>query len=85
MKCAVCGKEIKGEYLQARVDRNLKPTDKGDVVCSTECADKYAEDLPHRGSGVQHWSRITGYYQNVVGWNKGKVLELKDRQRYGIR
>jgi ribonucleoside-triphosphate reductase len=33
---------------------------------------------------IQVWSRITGYYQNVKGWNKGKLIELKDRQRYDI-
>ena len=85
MKCVVCGKEIKGEYFQVNIDKNLKPTDKGGVVCSMECAGKYAENLPHQGNTLQHWSRITGYYQNVMGWNKGKVQELKDRQRYGIK
>ncbi|MFQ6010326.1 MAG: anaerobic ribonucleoside-triphosphate reductase, partial [Candidatus Aenigmatarchaeota archaeon] len=33
---------------------------------------------------VQWWSRITGYYQNIKGWNKGKLAELKDRRRYQI-
>ncbi|MEM5804339.1 MAG: anaerobic ribonucleoside-triphosphate reductase [Candidatus Aenigmatarchaeota archaeon] len=33
---------------------------------------------------MQIWSRITGYYQNVEGWNKGKLAELKDRRRYEI-
>lgn len=33
---------------------------------------------------VEWWSRITGYYQNVSGWNRGKVRELMDRRRYGI-
>lgn len=32
---------------------------------------------------IDWWSRITGYYQNVGGWNKGKIAELKDRRRYG--
>jgi anaerobic ribonucleoside-triphosphate reductase len=36
------------------------------------------------GSEVDWWSRITGYYQNIGGWNKGKLQELKDRRRYGI-
>ncbi|MBR9682586.1 MAG: anaerobic ribonucleoside-triphosphate reductase [Candidatus Aenigmarchaeota archaeon] len=31
---------------------------------------------------IQVWSRITGYYQNIKGWNKSKRAELKDRQRY---
>lgn len=32
---------------------------------------------------VHVWSRITGYYQNVEGWNKAKLQELKDRRKYG--
>ncbi|MFH1424810.1 MAG: anaerobic ribonucleoside-triphosphate reductase [archaeon] len=33
---------------------------------------------------VDWWSRITGYYQNVGGWNKGKLAELSERRRYGL-
>ncbi len=33
---------------------------------------------------VQNWSRITGYYQNIKGWDKGKLAELRDRKRYGV-
>lgn len=33
---------------------------------------------------VEWWSRITGYYQNIKGWNKGKIRELQDRMRYGF-
>ncbi len=33
---------------------------------------------------VEWWSRITGYYQNIKGWNKGKLKELQDRRRYGF-
>ena len=36
-------------------------------------------------TNVQIWSRITGYYQNVSGWNAGKLAELKDRRRYGVQ
>ena len=32
---------------------------------------------------IDWWSRITGYYQNVSGWNKGKLKELSQRRRYG--
>ena len=32
-------------------------------------------------SNVEWWSRITGYYQNVTGWNKAKRRELTDRYR----
>jgi ribonucleoside-triphosphate reductase len=43
------------------------------------------EKCPKCGSGnVQHLSRITGYLQNVEGWNEGKKQELKDRARYDV-
>ncbi|MFP3985767.1 MAG: anaerobic ribonucleoside-triphosphate reductase [Candidatus Bathyarchaeia archaeon] len=34
------------------------------------------------GNDLEHWSRITGYYQQLRGWNAGKVQEFKDRHRY---
>lgn len=34
-------------------------------------------------TNIEHYSRITGYYQAVSGWNAGKQQELKDRYRYG--
>ncbi|MBU3904756.1 MAG: anaerobic ribonucleoside-triphosphate reductase [Nanoarchaeota archaeon] len=37
-----------------------------------------------KSKNVQVWSRITGYYQNVSGWNAAKLQELKDRRRYGV-
>ncbi len=49
MKCVVYGKDIVGEHFQATVDKNLKPTDKGDIVCSMECAKTYEKTLPHGG------------------------------------
>ena len=43
------------------------------------------DKCPSCGSkNIQSWSRITGYYQNISGWNKGKLQELKDRRRYGL-
>ncbi len=43
------------------------------------------DKCPNCGSGnIDWWSRITGYYQNVSGWNKGKLAELNDRKRYDI-
>jgi len=37
---------------------------------------------PYCGSSqVEWWSRVTGYYQAVSGWNKGKKKELIDRYR----
>jgi ribonucleoside-triphosphate reductase len=40
---------------------------------------------PNCGSSeVEWWSRVTGYYQAVSGWNMAKRAELKDRNRYII-
>jgi len=37
---------------------------------------------PNCGSdSVEWWSRVTGYYQAVSGWNEGKKRELHDRFR----
>lgn len=36
------------------------------------------------GEAVEWWSRITGYYQRVKGWNAGKRAELMDRRRYSL-
>ena len=33
---------------------------------------------------VEWWSRVTGYYQAVSGWNEGKKKELQDRYRINI-
>ncbi len=43
------------------------------------------ESCPGCGSAkVEQYSRITGYYQKISGWNKGKKQELKDRYRTRI-
>jgi len=40
------------------------------------------EQCPNCGSSrVEWWSRVTGYYQAVSGWNEGKKRELLDRYR----
>ena len=40
------------------------------------------ENCPYCGSNkVEWWSRVTGYYQAVSGWNSGKKQELMDRYR----
>jgi len=36
------------------------------------------------GGQLEHWSRITGYYQEVSGWNSGKKEELRNRYRYSV-
>jgi len=43
------------------------------------------DECPVCGSNdVKWWSRITGYYTNVDGWNEAKKQELKDRYKMKI-
>jgi ribonucleoside-triphosphate reductase len=57
------------------------------TVCS-KCQHTSAGMLktcPSCGSeSVRWWSRITGYYTDVTGWNEGKRQELMDRYRVTI-
>jgi len=54
-------------------------------VCNFVTGGLY-DKCPNCGSeNVEWWSRITGYYQNIKGWNKGKLKELQDRRRYGTK
>lgn len=34
---------------------------------------------------VTQLSRVTGYIQDVAGWNEAKKQELLDRKRYALR
>ena len=58
-----------------------------DLSVCTQCdysAGGLINKCPSCGSEkIDWWSRITGYYQNVSGWNKGKLAELSQRRRYG--
>jgi ribonucleoside-triphosphate reductase len=43
------------------------------------------ERCPYCGSSqVEWWSRVTGYYQAVSGWNESKKKELQDRYRIAL-
>lgn len=57
------------------------------TVCS-DCQTTVAGMLntcPTCGSSkIRHWSRITGYYTDITGWNEGKRQELMDRYRVTI-
>ncbi len=57
------------------------------TVCSScqNTSSGLLESCPNCGSKeVRWWSRITGYYSDVTGWNEGKKKELKDRYRISI-
>jgi anaerobic ribonucleoside-triphosphate reductase len=49
------------------------------------CPECGCQCCPECGShDVVQISRVTGYLQEVGGWNMGKQQELRDRQRYTI-
>ncbi|MHC1593135.1 MAG: anaerobic ribonucleoside-triphosphate reductase [Methermicoccaceae archaeon] len=55
----------------------------GTVAYCPVCGNPYCP-----GCGNHHvlqLSRITGYIQDVSGWNAAKKQELKDRKRYSIQ
>lgn len=57
------------------------------TVCSNcgKVTSPMRDECPHcKSSSIEWWSRVTGYYQAVSGWNKGKRQELVDRYRTGL-
>lgn len=80
-KCPQCG----GDVL---------PMCENDCICHcaldmherVEYCPKCGEPVcPECGShDVTQISRVTGYYQEVSGWNYGKQQELKDRKRHDV-
>ncbi|MEA3493945.1 MAG: anaerobic ribonucleoside-triphosphate reductase [Candidatus Margulisiibacteriota bacterium] len=77
------------------VIKTFKNTDNEQIAFSPEftaCVDcgKTARGLfercPYCSSGnIEGITRITGYFSRIPGWNKGKIAELKDRYKEGIR
>lgn len=59
---------------------------KGDVIAGTDlCPVCNRPVCPECWNhSVVSLSRVTGYVQDISGWNNGKRQELKDRQRYAI-
>ena len=57
------------------------------TVCSNcgKVTSPMREECPNcHSTSVEWWSRVTGYYQAVSGWNKGKKQELINRYRTGL-
>lgn len=41
---------------------------------------------PYCGSeNVEHMTRVTGFFSKIEGWNQGKLGELRDRYRGGLK
>ncbi|MFH1510913.1 MAG: anaerobic ribonucleoside-triphosphate reductase [Candidatus Woesearchaeota archaeon] len=88
MNCSVCSKPIgEKEGFVSNVNRQgvaVSDSEEPVVVCSESCGDVFQKSLPFNGKPVIHISRITGYYQVVENWNKGKQQEFFDRKRYSL-
>jgi hypothetical protein len=89
--CPRCG--MKNPELMCKVDAysvvlNIqgKKCRKGEVIAGTDlcpvCNRPVCPDCWNHS--VVSLSRVTGYVQDISGWNNAKRQELKDRQRYAI-
>jgi len=52
--------------------------------CQTTAAGMLTKCPTCGSENVRWWSRITGYYTDVTGWNEGKRQELMDRYRVTV-
>jgi len=52
--------------------------------CQTTAAGMLTKCPTCSSENVRWWSRITGYYTDVSGWNEGKRQELMDRYRVTV-
>lgn len=54
------------------------------IDCGSTCGGLLDSCSFCSSNNVKWWSRITGYYSDVSGWNDGKKQELKDRYRMSL-
>ena len=73
-KCDGCGKETETGFVTTYAGKQI-------YACGRQCQEKALAALPYNGKGLESYSRVTGYLQNVDGWNPGKRAELHDRFR----
>lgn len=78
--CPICG-----ENCSPMCEQDT-PSCQHEIVSGVAfCGKCGAAICPECGShDVVQISRVTGYLQDVSGWNMGKVQELKDRKRYDL-
>lgn len=60
---------------------------KGELISGADiCPICKSSMCPECGNhSVVSWSRITGYLNDISGWNMAKKQELMDRKRYQVR
>jgi DNA-directed RNA polymerase subunit RPC12/RpoP len=89
--CPRCG--MKNPELMCKIDAYSvvlkiqgKNCRKGEVIAGTDLCPVCNRPMCPKcyNHSVVSLSRVTGYIQDVSGWNNGKRQELKDRQRYAI-
>ena len=79
--CSDCGLEMEEMCSEDHACSCIHPVSIGNEYCP-KCGKPIC---PGCGShDVVQISRVTGYLQDVSGWNAGKQQELKDRQRVNI-
>ena len=79
--CPACGQPMVPLCVKDHPCTCLNPIKSGAMFCP-ECGEAIC---PECGShDVMQVSRVTGYLQDVKGWNAGKLQELKDRHRTDI-
>ncbi|PIN78096.1 anaerobic ribonucleoside-triphosphate reductase [Candidatus Woesearchaeota archaeon CG10_big_fil_rev_8_21_14_0_10_34_12] len=76
MSKKICQKDI-GFFAYTKDFSVCTPCSNFEYGLKPKCENCGSEDL-------SRYSRITGYYQKVEGWNPSKKQELKDRFRYGV-
>lgn len=79
--CPICGEPAEKQCPRDHIDRCTDEIHTSLAYCP-ECGKPVC---PTCGShDVMQVSRVTGYLQDVGGWNNAKKQELKDRTRYNI-
>jgi hypothetical protein len=79
-KCPGCGMVPEKRCSKDRICNCIYDIEGGTQVC-TECGEFTCKCGSH---SVMVLSRITGYIQEIGGWNYGKVSEFVDRHRVSI-
>ena len=72
--CAVCKRELD--------DKEGLVSSTGEVVCGEDCLTQF---MKGKKPALTVYSRVTGYCTPVSSWNKGKLREFSDRQKYSLK